>query len=310
MARRLAELDRLDALRLPYPPRKPRRLGTISSLILLAGAVGAVVWWTGAGRHTHTATTESPPITITPLTQSPAKPHIVRRAPRVLTGRDVSSPEPGLEEHSSRLLPAVSAPGVGDYKFLAMNGTKPVSYDACRPIHYVIRDLTTPVGGDDAVRVAIADLSRATGLKFVFDGMTRETPSSNRSTYQPYRYGDRFALVLIAWTNATEVPGLAGHIFGLGGSGSFTRSASVPPTYVSGFVYLDAPDIVAAQVSSGYAISVMSVVEHELGHLVGLNHVTDPAQLMYPESHGQSGYQAGDLRGLAIEGSGSCRPEL
>ena len=49
---------------------------------------------------------------------------------------------------------------------------------------------------------------------------------------------------------------------------------------------------------------------HERGHLVGVNHVTDTKQLMYPEAGHVQTYGPGDLRGLAIEGSGSCHPEL
>jgi hypothetical protein len=40
---------------------------------------------------------------------------------------------------------------------------------------------------------------------------------------------------------------------------------------------------------------------------VGLDHVDDPAQLMYPTT-GMPTFQAGDLTGLAELGRGDCAP--
>jgi len=43
----------------------------------------------------------------------------------------------------------------------------------------------------------------------------------------------------------------------------------------------------------------IGVIEHELGHIAGLGHSTDPAQLMYPYgAERKSGYQGGDVLGL------------
>lgn len=56
---------------------------------------------------------------------------------------------------------------------------------------------------------------------------------------------------------------------------------------------------------------VRAIVLHELGHLVGLGHVTDATQLMYPEGQpGVTDFGAGDLAGLAALGRGTCRPDL
>nr|WP_269329758.1 matrixin family metalloprotease [Kineosporia babensis] len=52
-----------------------------------------------------------------------------------------------------------------------------------------------------------------------------------------------------------------------------------------------------------------AVVLHEFGHLVGLDHVDDPAELMYrtPTARPHSdGFELGDRRGLARLSGGPC----
>jgi hypothetical protein len=227
---------------------------------------------------------------------------------------DGSSPPAGTNELPNRVLPAPAIPpGAGGYKFLEMNGKSPVAYDSCRPIHYVIRDHETPSGGDQTIRQAVAALSRATGLKFVDDGMTTEVPIANRPSYQPLRYGDEWAPVLIAWTDAKESPLLTGDVIGYGGSQSYSsvdEGHEGGSVYVSGAVGLDAPDMTEALATPGGAGVNLAVVEHELGHLVGLDHVQDRSEIMYPATTTVTSYAAGDLRGLALLGRGSCHPEL
>ena len=48
-----------------------------------------------------------------------------------------------------------------------------------------------------------------------------------------------------------------------------------------------------------------------LPHVVGLDHVQDKGELMYPETQTSvTDYQPGDRRGLALLGSGPCTPML
>jgi hypothetical protein len=50
---------------------------------------------------------------------------------------------------------------------------------------------------------------------------------------------------------------------------------------------------------------------HELGHLVGLDHVSDDSQLMSPTLSGDlTDYASGDLEGLAVLGQGQCLPDI
>jgi hypothetical protein len=43
---------------------------------------------------------------------------------------------------------------------------------------------------------------------------------------------------------------------------------------------------------------LQAVFLHELGHMMGLGHVNDPAQLMYPVATTRTAYGTGDLEGL------------
>ncbi len=55
---------------------------------------------------------------------------------------------------------------------------------------------------------------------------------------------------------------------------------------------------------------VTAIIEHELGHLVGLDHVSAPDELMFRNNVGLTSYGPGDLRGLALLGQGPCEREF
>ena len=80
---------------------------------------------------------------------------------------------------------------------------------------------------------------------------------------------------------------------------------------MSGSVSLDGPDLSdILNRADGYA-EVLAVIEHELGHLVGLQHVADTTQLMdATNTGGVVDYAAGDLIGLSALGQGKCFPEI
>lgn len=81
--------------------------------------------------------------------------------------------------------------------------------------------------------------------------------------------------------------------------------------YATGQVRLNAAALDGiARKTDGYA-RLRSVIQHELAHVAGLDHVSDPTQLMTGTTSGEiTDFAAGDVRGLAMLGTGKCRPGL
>jgi hypothetical protein len=149
-----------------------------------------------------------------------------------------------------------------------------------------------------------------TGLVFVYDGPTDEAPTPERAVFQPDRYGNRWAPVLVAWETEQQAPELAGDVVGQAGSLAVSLGEG-SRVYVTGTVSLDAgqfPEILDQRDGEATA---SGIVLHEMAHLVGLDHVADESQLMYPETvRGVTDLADGDLTGLARLGQGACVPEL
>ena len=232
--------------------------------------------------------------------------------PAVETNRQ--SPAAGFEETGAPLgMPSVVAAPSTSYRFLsteltATEGTVPDTWSPCRPIHFVVYTGGAPQGFVDQVVASMGALSVATGLVFVNDGLTDERPSSDRDSYQPTRYGDRWAPVVIAFADEATYQGLKGTVVGRGGPQPIRESRTGISHYVSGAVVLDTT--LLRERDQGGVPTYVPVLRHELGHLIGLDHVDDETQLMNPTTGIPATYQAGDLAGLAQLGQGFCAPGL
>jgi len=202
--------------------------------------------------------------------------------------------------------PAVAGDGAHEFRDRGPDG-RPAAYDPCREIRIVVNERRAPPDAAYLLDAALLEISRATGLRFVVEGTTDEAPSKDRPAFQPDRYGDRWAPVLVAWSDQAETERLGVDAAGLGGSTPLVVDDHA--VYVTGTVTLDGP-VLLAKGQYGGGAATQAIIMHELGHLVGLGHVEDGGQLMYHDNNGRRGLGPGDRVGLAELGRGACIPML
>ncbi|MGO4590730.1 matrixin family metalloprotease [Paenarthrobacter sp. 2TAF44] len=284
---------------------KHRRTGTtlrVLSGVLTAGVAAVVAVFVSGLLHGDPR--------ITSLLPGVALPNSPTAAP-TQQARALDAPPPGIDEADAPLAsPPPPANASDSYKFLATNddGT-PVGYSPCRPLHYVVNDATAPEGTAALLAKAIANISAASGIQFVNDGSTDELPTAKREPYQPSKYGDRWAPLLISWTTPETAPALAENVIGTGGSTMYSLNNGAK-SYITGSLELDTPQVTELLAQEGGSDYVLAVMQHELGHVMGLDHVDDPVQLMYPEIGAPDGLAAGDLNGLHLLASAPCRKDI
>lgn len=274
----------------------------VLSLALVAGGLVALRSGGGSSQIAASGSTGRPSVTTAagPDAACPAAGHIDQRVT-------------GLEREQIPTLPP-------DYSFFEVkaDGCSPVRWNPCEPVHYVINPLEAPPTAVADVREAFTRLSRATGMTYVYDGETNEEASAGARrggrAYQPERYGERWAPILVHWqrtSRGTEdvqivgggFPTLAGDVYVTGDlslNPFVVTDAETRTTVAGGF----GSDVVLGPIGAK-GVTWGRIILHELAHIMGLGHVRDPSQLMYPETSEHTSpatFRAGDLQGLKLVG--------
>ncbi|WP_445257184.1 matrixin family metalloprotease [Nocardioides aurantiacus] len=203
-----------------------------------------------------------------------------------------------------------AAPGEGSFAFTATQRGRPrvpVAYSSCDPVRVEVNLDGAPDPEADLahVRRAMARIGEATGLSLEYAGT-----SSARPRWEEGRVdlGLRDVTdpdpVLVTFADADEVPALEGRVAGIGGSVMVERDGW--RRYLTGQVTLDRDALAELHDRPGGEEVAAAITLHELGHLVGLDHVDDPGELMHATTTSQRDLGPGDLRGLRALGLGRC----
>jgi hypothetical protein len=175
----------------------------------------------------------------------------------------------------------------------------PFRWNPCRPIRYAVNLNGFSAGYRSVIAEAIERVGTATGIDFQPVGDTSFTPTSAdgwglTSTQMRDHTGPYDVVIALVDESMTDlVPGSVGGL-----SSSRTSYFRGVGEVIANSVVIDIGDTASDPdwVNGGAGPTLL----HELGHSVGLGHVFDNAQLMYPSSSpfGPPSFAAGDLRGL------------
>jgi hypothetical protein len=188
-----------------------------------------------------------------------------------------------------------------DYRFLAVIGGEPVRWNPCEPIHYVIDPGAAPEGSMDDVHQAIAKVSAATRIPFVYDGFSGEIPRRDRQSFDPETYGQRWAPILIAWVRPDQTDiAFSGNGHDFSAVARPLTAPTDPRQFVSGWIAVNQLDPNPPGWSEPGDQGPTML--HELGHIMGLDHVQSDAELMEPSGGLVTDLGPGDREGLSLLG--------
>jgi hypothetical protein len=160
------------------------------------------------------------------------------------------------------------------------------------------------------VQTAFGHVARATGMTFRYAGTTKRIPrGAGWHTKQPD------AEIVVAWTDSRRARYrsdlLTGTSSGVGGAyfRNWRGSGSTVGAATRGYVLLNARQNRMYRSGFGAGVTRGRLLLHEIGHVIGLQHVTRRTQVMYPMARPatKTRYRSGDLAGLKLLGvSAGC----
>lgn len=268
-----------------------------------------------AGSLTRAAAPPAPATTATAPTVPPTTAATTTTVAATTTTRPRPTPSsqparpPVAPVASPRPISAPNALGsASSYIFEGTNpdGT-PYRWNPCAAIHYMVSTAEAPSAQAIAdLRTAVGMVSAVTHIPFVFDGTSNALPSSSWLTSAPAG-PDGWPDVLMGWehTGQSDI-----NLANYAAAGTLWQASAIIAGG-SGFGMASgamAFNLDHTELTEGFGVrSWGEAYLHELGHLMGLNHVNDPTQMMNPSIPDIAArYGAGDLAGLTRLGTGSC----
>jgi hypothetical protein len=193
------------------------------------------------------------------------------------------------------------------FLFTTPDGCQPVRFNPCDPIHYIVNPANAPAGGLADVHQAFKMIADAGGYTFVDDGVTdTDRFDFGRLAYDPARYGERWAPIVISWSHLGNAAANDVVVAGMG------NGVTADGAVVTGMLNMNADariDLARTQpVPDGFGtgISWGRVMLHELGHVFGLGHVQSKSEIMHEQlleqTLSKTEYGTGDLQAWRLLG--------
>ena len=204
-------------------------------------------------------------------------------------------------------LKTAAAPTSTSFTFGSLLDGKPVRWDPCNPIRWTSNTSRGPAGGLGVLKAAVAQIAAQTGTTWTYAGASNAVPGAG---YLPSTTRTAYPPVLLGWTDGRSSDLLASqpaNVLGMARNAWFgvrRADGSSVAALRAGVVALDATD----RLPLTGPLSWQAVALHELSHVVGLGHTSDPRQLLAPVlPRYLAGLQAGDRAGLTRVGrAGGC----
>jgi hypothetical protein len=230
----------------------------------------------------------------------------------------MAEPQPSTTSTTAAVVPAPHAPATttstaaarprasSSYRFVLTDAVgRPARWDPCRPVRWAYNPTQMPTWGPAFLREGIATVSAATGLDLV------EAPPTDFTPFVGTGGMPSDVDVVIAFGDSRRFTRL--------GHGRFAETlpswgvTSAGPRLTGATMALEVDGMAALAPGFGAGRSRGGVLLHELGHVVGLDHVADVHETMnaalLPGS--PAGFGAGDLEGLRRLGRGAgCFPAI
>jgi len=202
----------------------------------------------------------------------------------------------------------------GSYRFIGEAAGAPIRWNPCEPVRYEVNLANAPEGALAVVHEAFDRTAEVTGIEFRFEGTTTRTPEEQADDYFLSHLTDPVVWlpVLVAWLPREEFRAqferLGSDRHALAVANSIRGELETADQYTSGAIVVDAEARMSDDFDGRYSLGM--VMMHEAGHLMGLGHVKDPAEVMfsdrstYPQPIEEWG--PGDTEGLQRLGTGGC----
>lgn len=185
------------------------------------------------------------------------------------------------------------------------NAKAPVRWNPCAVHRYKIYSRGTTAAERSLMRSAVARLAKASGMTWVYGGLTTVMPTRATAGNLP-RYAKADLVLALArpgtGTGRSNLLPSSPTLLGVGGA-YYAWIGTKPAWYVSGYAIFDIRHVPASSASR------LRMMEHEVGHAFGLGHTALRSDVMYPvQTPSSPVWSTGFAHGLvAIGRAAGCK---